>query len=342
MTRVATIQADDRHTHARLTPRVLAANMLQPAGPGPDAADPLKLAYHTDLGEAFQGKVERFLESETGKASREKAQLIFTSPPFPLNRKKNYGNEAPDKYADWLADFAPKFVELLKPNGSIVLEMGNAWEAGKPIMSTLALEALLAFMKKGDLKLCQQFVCFNPAKLPSPAQWVTIERIRLKDAYTHVWWMSPVERPLAHNGREGVVTPYSAAMKNLLKRGTYNSGKRPSQHDISEKSFLKRHRGAIRPNVLSFSNTNSTNAYRKYCREHTLEMHPARMPIGLAEFFIRFLTNKKHLVIDPFAGCNTTGAAAERLGRRWIAIEEKQEYLDGSIGWFPDLAKRSP
>src|SRR5205823_4192790 len=111
-------------------------------------------------------------------------------------------------------------------------------------------EALLAFLKKGDLKLCQQFVCYNPARLPSPAPWVTIERIRLKDAYTHVWWMSPVERPLARNGRAGVVTPYSSSMKALLKRGTYNSGKRPSQHNISKESFFKRNRGAIRPNVL--------------------------------------------------------------------------------------------
>lgn len=302
-------------------------------------AVPFREAYHTALGRAFQGKVEQFFDSEAGKASRGKAQLIFTSPPFPLNRKKNYGNETADKYIEWLAAFAPKFVELLRPNGSIVLEMGNAWEQGQPIMSTLALEALLAFLKKSDLKLCQQFVCYNPARLPSPAQWVTIERIRLKDAYTHVWWMSPVERPLARNGREGVVTPYSDSMKALLKRGTYNHGKRPSQHDIGEKSFInKRNKGAIRPNVLRFPNTRASDPYLRYCREKKLQTHPARMPIGLAEFFIRFLTNKNHLVIDPFAGCNTTGAAAERLGRKWIAIEEKPLFLDGSRGWFPDLA----
>lgn len=310
-----------------------------PEHPQPGGNAAIQLAYKTELGKAFQGRAEQFLSSEVGGAYKGKAQLIFTSPPFPLNRKKNYGNESADKYIRWLADFAPQFVEMLKPNGSIVLEMGNAWELGKPIMSTLALEALLAFLKTGNLKLCQQFVCFNPARLPSPAQWVTIERIRLKDAYTHLWWMSPIERPLARNGREGVVIEYSDSMKALLKRGTYNHGKRPSQHDVSEGSFNKRHRGAIRPNVLRFANTSASDAYRRYCREHDLETHPARMPIGLAEFFIRFLTNKKHLVVDPFAGCNTTGAAAERLGRRWIAIEEQPPYLNGSRGWFPELAE---
>jgi site-specific DNA-methyltransferase (cytosine-N4-specific) len=311
------------------------------AQPQAGASGEIQVAYKTALGEAFQGRAERFLSSEFGKAYKGKAQLIFTSPPFPLNRKKNYGNETADKYVDWLADFAPKFAELLKPRGSIVLEMGNAWEAGKPIMSTLALEALLEFLKRGNLKLCQQFVCYNKARLPSPAQWVNIERIRLKDAYTHVWWMSPDERPLARNGREGVVAEYSDSMLELFRRGTYNSGKRPSQHNISKKSFLKRHKGAIRPSVLEFSNTRAFDPYLRYCRKEKLQTHPARMPIGLAEFFIRFLTNKSHLVADPFAGCNTTGAAAERLGRRWIAIEEQRLYLVGSRGWFPELAGAS-
>jgi len=296
-------------------------------------------AYRTKLGNAYRGKVEQFLDSSEAKVARGKAQLIFTSPPFPLNRKKKYGNAQGADYVQWLAEFAPKFLKLLRPNGSIVLEMGNAWEPGQPIMSTLALEALLEFLKAGNLKLCQQFVCYNPARLPSPAAWVTIERIRLKDAYTHVWWMSPVERPLAFNGRIGVVTPYSDSMKALLKRGYYNHGKRPSQHAISEKSFLKRNKGAIRPNVLSFSNTSASDPYLRYCRAHKLPKHPARMPIGLAEFFIRFLTNKGQLVIDPFAGCNTTGAAAERLGRRWVAVEPELAYLHGSKGWFPSLSE---
>lgn len=295
---------------------------------------PLQEAYHTELGVAYKGKAEQFLQSKEGRKARGKVQLIFTSPPFPLNRKKNYGNAQGAEYVRWLSEFAPNFVELLRPNGSLVIEMGNAWEPGKPVMSTLALEALLAFRKGGNLNLCQQFVCYNPARLPSPAAWVTVERIRLKDAYTHVWWMSPVERPPAFNGRNGVVSPYSLSMEALLKRRTYNSGKRPSQHDIGAKSFLKRHRGAIRPNVLTFTNTTASDPYLAYCRDNGFQKHPARMPIGLADFFIRFLTNKGQLVCDPFAGSNTTGAAAERLGRRWISIEPYQPYVDGSKGWF--------
>ncbi|MGH9572363.1 MAG: DNA-methyltransferase [Candidatus Acidiferrales bacterium] len=259
-------------------------------------------------------------------------QLIFTSPPFPLNTKKAYGNLQGSKYTDWLASFAPLFREMLTATGSVVLEMGNAWEPGEPVMSTLALEGLLKFLKAGHLKLAQQFICHNPARLPSPAQWVNVERIRLKDSYTHLWWMAATERPYADN--RNVLKPYSPSMLRLLKRRTYNSGKRPSEHNIGEKSFLTDNKGAIPSNVLSFSNTGNGDSYHRYCRKHRLKLHPARMHARLPEFFIKLLTKPGDIVLDPFAGSNTTGAAADRLKRRWISVEAKHDYVAASVGRF--------
>jgi DNA modification methylase len=67
-------------------------------------------------------------------------------------------------------------------------------------------------------------------------------------------------------------------------------------------------------------------------------VHPAPMPLGLIDFFIRFLTDPGDLVFDPFAGSNSTGAAAERLARRWISTEPLEHYVVGSKGRFPGLA----
>lgn len=190
------------------------------------------------------------MESELAAAYKGQVDLIFTSPPFPLNRKKKYDNLQGKAYVKWLSGFANLFSQFLKPTGSIVMEVGNSWEAGKPVMSTLALESLLAFLRAGKLHLCQQFVWNNPARLPSPAQWVTVERIRLKDSYTHLWWMSPSERPKADNRR--VLVEYSKSMKRLLATRSYNAGRRPSEHHIGETSFLKYNRGAIASSVLKF------------------------------------------------------------------------------------------
>lgn len=298
----------------------------------PSAHSTNRPQFRTRRGRIYCCNAESFFHSPKAKKYSGKVQLIFTSPPFPLNTKKAYGNLQGGQYTDWLAKFAPLFKAMLTPSGSIVLEMGNAWEPGQPVMSTLALEGLLKFLSEGQLKLAQQFICHNPARLPSPAQWVNVERIRLKDSYTHVWWMAATERPYADNRK--VLKPYSPSMLKLLKSGKYNSGTRPSQHTIGEKSFLTNNSGAIPSNVLTFSNTSNGDSYQRYCRQHDLELHPARMHPGLPEFFIKLLTKPGDIVLDPFAGSNTTGAAAEKLRRKWIAIEARRDYVRASVGRF--------
>lgn len=295
------------------------------------------LAYTTPRGKMFCASAEAFNSSPFAGTYKGKVQLIFTSPPFALNRKKRYGNLTGQAYVDWLAGLAGPFRRLLKPDGSVCIELGNAWEPRSPTMSTLATRALLAFLEEGRFVLCQQFVCYNPARLPTPAQWVNVERIRVKDSFTHIWWMAPSERPKADNRR--VLKEYSAAMRKLLTCRRYNAGPRPSEHRIGASSFLRDNKGAIPSNVLTFANTSATDEYLVFCRHQGLKPHPARMHPGLPEFFIKFLSAPRNLVMDPFAGSNTTGAVAERLKRRWIAIEPRECYIQTSVGRFEERPK---
>ena len=288
--------------------------------------------YATDLGKMVIGKIEDALESPLLKPYWGRVQLVFTSPPFPLNHKKAYGNRDGEEYIDWLSSLSPRLRDVLKESGSIALEMGNSWKKGEPVMSTLALKSLLAFLEKGNLNLCQQFVCSNPARLPSPVQWVNVERIRVKDAFTHVWWMSPVSRPKANNRH--VLSPYSDSMKKLIDRASYNSGKRPSGHVIGESSFLKDNGGSIPSNVITVPHTGANDQYLAHCRKNGIVPHPARMPRQLAEFFIEFLTDPGDIVLDPFGGSNVTGSVAESLGRKWITVEPNEEYAEASRSRF--------
>lgn len=291
-----------------------------------------RVAYQTKNGMMIRGSAEEVLKSRLMSRYRGKIQLIFTSPPFPLNRKKRYGNLKGDEYAEWLADFAPLFCEFLTEDGSIVIELGNAWEPGRPIMSTLALKALLGFMDRGGLHLCQQFIAYNKARLPSPAQWVNVERIRVKDSYTHIWWMSRVDRPKADNSR--VLKEYSKAMVQLLSSKKYSSGKRPSEHRIGSTSFLTDNKGAIPSNVLVVSNTIANDPYMTYCKRRGISPHPARMPREIPEFFVKFLTDSNDIVLDPFAGSNMTGWVSEGANRKWISIEKKYGYAISSKSRF--------
>ncbi len=278
--------------------------------------------YSTKYGAAYLGDSLQL----TKNIPENSINLILTSPPFALNRKKEYGNETADKYIEWFLPFTYEFKRVLAENGSFVLDLGGAYLPGNPIRSIYQYELLIRLCKEVGFYLAQEFYHYNPSRLPTPAEWVTIRRIRVKDSVNSVWWLSKTPHPKADNRK--VLKPYSQSMKNLLKKG-YKAKLRPSGHDISDK-FQKDNQGAIPPNLLEIANTESNSAYMRRCKEAGVKTHPARFPRGFAEFFIKFLTDEDDIVLDPFAGSNTTGFVAETLQRRWISFEINENYLVGS------------
>ena len=251
--------------------------------------------------------------------------LVMTSPPFALTRKKEYGNEPVDRYLDWFMPFCLEIKRVLKDTGSFVLDIGGAWMPGFPVRSVYHFELAVKLAK--EFYLAQEFYWYNPARLPTPAEWVTVRRIRVKDAVNMVWWFSKTEWPKADN--RAVLQPYSESMKTLIKDG-YKAKKRPSGHDISTK-FQKDNGGAIPPNLIQIANTESNSRYLRECKKRGVKPHPARYPESLVKFFVDLLTDKHDLVVDPFAGSNVTGAVCEANDRRWIATENDANYVHGSV-----------
>jgi DNA modification methylase len=286
-----------------------------------------QLAYSTQLGQIYLGDSLEVLKSSIQPNS---VNLIMTSPPFGLVRKKEYGNVDADKYVEWFRPFAELFYSILAPNGSFVIDIGGSWIPGQPTRSLYHYELLIMLCKEFKFHLAQEFYWWSPSKLPTPAEWVTVRRIRVKDAVNCVWWLSKTPWPKASNTR--VLQPYSDSMRDLLRNG-YKPKLRPSGHDISNK-FGTDNGAAIPPNIIAIPNTESNSWYLRYCVEHNIKAHPARYPAALPEYFIRMLTDAGDLVIDPFAGSCVTGEVAERLNRRWICVELREDYVEGAKGRF--------
>ncbi len=293
-----------------------------------DSLTQLPPYYSTKRGAAYLGDSLKLIQS----IPENSINLIITSPPFALTRKKEYGNESAEKYIEWFLPFAYEFKRVLVENGSFVLDLGGAYLPGNPIRSIYQYELLVKLCKEVGFYLAQEFYHYNPSRLPTPAEWVTIRRIRVKDSVNSVWWLSKTPHPKADNRK--VLKPYSKSMKNLLEKG-YKAKLRPSGHDISNK-FQKDNKGAIPPNLLEIANTESNSAYMRRCKQAGVKPHPARFPRGFAEFFIKFLTDENDVILDPFAGSNTTGFVAETLQRRWMSFEINENYLIGSKYRFDD------
>jgi len=258
--------------------------------------------------------------------------LVMTSPPFALKRKKEYGNKDAREYADWFMPFAYEVHRILKQTGSFVIDIGGTWNAGTPTRALYQYELLIRLAER--FHLAQEFFWHNPAKLPSPAEWVTVRRVRVTDAVNTVWWMSKSPWPKADNRR--VLRPYSDSMKSLLQNG-YKPKLRPSGHDIS-RNFRRDLGGSIPHNLIQRANTDSNGMYLRICKERGIKPHPARFPQALPDFFIKFLTEPGDLVLDPFAGSNVTGRAADDRQRHWVAVELDRGYLEASRFRFTQLS----
>jgi len=291
-----------------------------------------KPIYGTKLGSAYCADCLDILKTIPSMS----IDLVLTSPPFALRRKKSYGNVSAEEYCDWFWPFAQEIARVLKRRGSFVLDIGGSWNKGKPTRTLYHFQLLLRLCNpKGPFCLAQEFYWYNPARMPAPAQWVTIERVRVKDAVNPIWWLSKSVKPKASNKR--ILKPYTKSMENLLAKG-YNDGPRPSGHVVSKK-WGKRQKGAIPPNLIIAANTKSSDPYMRACRKNNIEVHPARFVEAVPEFFIKFLTTPGDIILDPFAGSNVVGAVAERLARKWISIEIKREYVIGSAFRFDGLGK---
>jgi DNA modification methylase len=305
------------------TPELPLASSVTPVIPG------IPPTYTTDWGAAYVGDSLPLLR----RIPASSIDLVLTSPPYALEFKKEYGNVAKGEYVGWLKPFGKEIKRILKPEGSFVLNIGGSYNQGTPTRSLYHFKVLLMLCEDVGFHLAQECFWYNPAKLPSPAEWVTVRRQRVKDAVEYVWWLSKTPFPKANN--RNVLNKYSPDMKRLLKRG-YKPKQRPSGHVITAK-FGHDHGGAIPSSLIERGNNESNSEYIRSCAEAGYRAHPARFPRALPEFFIKLLTDESAIVVDPFAGSNMTGATAESLGRRWISAEIKPEYLLSSRVRFSSL-----
>lgn len=290
----------------------------------------IKPVYETQLGQAFCGDALSIMR----EIATNSVDLVLTSPPYALHFKKEYGNADQQNYINWFAPFATEILRILKPSGSFVLNIGGTWTPGNPTRSLYHFRLLLYLCDVLGFNFCQEFFWYNPAKMPAPAEWVNVRRIRVKDSVEYIYWLGKTVNPKADNSR--ILQQYSKDMVRLIKRGILPT-RRPSGHHIKA-SFALDKGGAIPGNLIQCGNNESNSSYLLALKQAGKKIHPARFPSELPRLFINFLTDTNDMVLDPFAGSNTTGYVAESLNRHWIAIEINKEYAQDSQLRF-ELAK---
>lgn len=276
----------------------------------------------TDLGRVLWAEAMEAM----GYIENESVQLIFTSPPYPLQRQRDYGGWSADNYLDSLLKHFDRAKPLLTANGSLVVNLCDVYEQGAPSLLTYQEELVVA-MKQRGWNLCGKDFWFNPGK-PKTTPWVTKKRVRMANGMEQIWWWSPTATPFANN--RAILEPYSDRHLQTIAAGGIKYGvKSGSRQSHPGTRYRADNGGKIPFNLLKCGSEGSGSEYMRFCRAAGLPYHPARMPRQLAERWVKFASAEGDMVFDPFGGSLNTADVCESLGRHYVAADKCLEYLRG-------------
>jgi len=283
-----------------------------------------------------------------GHLADRSVNLIFSSPPYPITAGRAYGRFSPDAVVRMILEGASHWHRALQDDGSLVLNLKDCWlpreeTGGAPERSLYIERLLLALVDEAKFHLADKHYWRNSASAPT-TPFVTINKVRCGCDIESVLWLSKTRRPYADSrevmepAKPSTIATYLAKARMQQRSKVCPSG----QNNIFEEQITKAVKGetvlVLPRTVQTFANSDPQTKLTARLLEAGLPKHGARMPLALAKWWIKFLTRKDDLVYDPFAGSNTTGLAAEELGRRWLASDRSLAYALGSALRFPDEA----
>lgn len=302
-----------------------AAGITKDAELTPAPAGVVLVAFSTRLGLAIWGDCRKVFSS-----INEPIHLCLTSPPYCLARPRAYGNVTQAQYVDFICASLEPIVRNLVPGGSIALNISNdVFEPGSPARSMYRERLVLALHDRLGLHKMDELIWLNPSKAPGPIAWASKKRVQLNVGYEPIYWLTNDPSKVRSDNRR-VLQPHSEQHLKLIaaggeaREGSFGDG----ANRLRVGSFGNPTAGKIPRNVIHAGHrcARQTPA-RNAAREAGLPVHGAAMPFAVADFLVKFLTEKDDLVVEPFGGYSTTGQAAEENGRRWISTDIHHEYL---------------
>lgn len=294
------------------------------------------LGFSTCLGVAILSSCHDLFSA--WPARDEPIHLVLTSPPYPLAVPRKYGNPPEAEFVDWICRMLEPTVKCLAQGGSICLNVSNdIFMQGSPARSTYCERLVLAMEDRFGLHLMDRLVWDAPSKPPGPIQWASLKRFQLNTGYEPVYWLTNDPHKVYSDNRR-VLQPHSDSHRRLIQQGGEKRTRSASDGAYrlyAGKSHASQTDGSIPRNVLRYGGADSNaRACMRWARERGLQPHGATMPLALARFLVRFLTQEGQLVVDPMSGIYTTALAAELEGRRWAGTELVTDYLASASSRF--------
>jgi len=231
--------------------------------------------------------------------AQKKAGNVFKCRGKPINGWSEADKLIPKQYYDWCASWAGDWLRVLKPGGSAIVFAGRRMahrcivaleDAGFSFKDMLAWERARAVHRAQRLSA----VFKRRGDMQAAGLWDGWRIGNLRPSFEPILWFS---KPYKTGG---------TIADNVLSHGV----------------------GAYNQNAFEKYNSNIENIIKAGFLAGEAGFHPAQKPIILMEALIELVTQKDQIVIDPFAGSGTTGAAARKTGRKYLMFEKDKNYFD--------------
>lgn len=230
----------------------------------------------------------------------ESVDAIFTSPPYAMQRKATYGGVPESEYPAWTVAWMREARRLLKPDGSVIINIRPHIRNGQ--IGDYTLRTRLALREDGWAE-CEELIWHKKGGAPLGAV------ARPRRSWESLHWFAKHGRPFTDAkaaGRE------SSALR--IARG--RTGPHKGRIQVEYATPMGRTRVPDVASVSTRANANSDG----------LNDHPAPFPPALAEWVGKLICPEGGTILDPFSGSASTGVAAIRNGWDYIGIEQMPDY----------------
>jgi DNA modification methylase len=232
----------------------------------------------------------------------ESIDAVVTSPPY--GDQRTYGGVPPDFYAQWLGQFFLPLERILKPTGSVMLNLGRIFRNGE---EHSYLEQTLLWLRKAGWARIDTIVWAKTKAMPMGPPY-------LNNRHEFVYWLA--QNTKAYRGYDEVRVPHALETVARYERGNLRGQKDGDAYTVRERPPLNP-LGMVPPSVFSCSVGSEAG-----------NPHPAPMALELAEHLVRLACPPGGTVLDPFAGSGTTAVAARKHGRKTVLIEQNLGYCE--------------
>lgn len=229
--------------------------------------------------------------------------VIFTSPPYADRRKSTYGGVHETKYIDWFIPIAKEMKRVVKPSGSIFINIKPHCHDGERV--TYVMKLVLALKEELGLRFVDEF---SWTKNGVPGKF----NGRFKNAFEPVYHFTK-EKGFKHR-------PYEVALP-MKEDSKKRAGRKRSGESKNGSGFAGLREGSTLHEKDVALPSNHLHLVQKSNQYTSQSKHPAVFPVELPEFFIKAFSDEEDVVLDPFMGSGTTAIAAINTGRNYIGYE---------------------